>query len=127
MSAISATIRLRSRSAAAAAEIRAGLVASVHDTGEKVVQRAKANLYPGHGYDTGELQGSIHYERDQPTGGTVKVDAPYAGYVELGTVHMAPIPYLRPAMAEAKTDLVEALNIRGRGGRWVAGLGVVEP
>lgn len=48
--------------------------------------------------DTGRLRASI--EASLPEGKTVRVHARanYAGYVELGTRHMAAQPYLSPAL-----------------------------
>lgn len=52
--------------------------------------------------DTGRLRANIHAER---TGeGTVRVtaDAPYAGYVELGTSKQSAHPFLRPALYQRR-------------------------
>lgn len=39
-------------------------------------------------------------------------DAYYGGFVEFGTVHMAPRPYLRPAFDQNKTQAVDAMKSR---------------
>ena len=39
-------------------------------------------------------------------------DAYYGGFVEFGTVHTAPRPYLRPAYDQNKTQAVEAMKSR---------------
>ena len=54
---------------------------------------------------TGRLRASI--EPGDVEGDSVKVwaRAPYAGYVEQGTRHMAPQPYLRPALYRRREAL----------------------
>lgn len=109
-------LRLHERFAEVQAEIRTELAAAVAAAGHDVAEAAKANLYPGHGYDTGTLQASIHFEEDATDGGTLYVDAPYAGYVEFGTRRMAAIPYLTPALAEVPAILVARGKFRLRKG-----------
>lgn len=48
--------------------------------------------------DTGRLFNSIFFEMVSPTKGRVTVNAPYAAYLEDGTVHMAVRPFVRPAV-----------------------------
>ncbi len=53
---------------------------------------------------TGRLRASIRVGPDREAGrtgaaaATIIADAPYAGFVEFGTVRMSPRPYLRPAV-----------------------------
>ncbi len=109
---ISRGVILTSRFAELVPEIRLELVGAVREAGQDLVSAAQANLYPGHGYDTGELHDSIHFDDDQEGGGTLYVDAPYAGYVELGTSKMAPIPFVSPALAALPDNLVEHARLR---------------
>lgn len=48
--------------------------------------------------DTGRLKASIQVEDAGHEKARVHATAPYAGYVELGTRHMAAQPYLRPSL-----------------------------
>lgn len=57
---------------------------------------------------TGRLRNSISYEveRDGDTIiGIVKASAPYAQYVEYGTVKQKPQPFLRPALEKNKHNI----------------------
>ena len=67
-----------------------GLVAERH---------AKENLYPGHGFDTGNLQGSITHATSDVSA-FIGTNVEYAPYVELGTSKMSASPFLRPAVEE---------------------------
>ncbi len=68
------------------------------EEGNAIVVAAQANLYPGHGYETGELHDSIHYDTIDSLHGELHVDAPYAAYVEFGTYKMDARTYLTPAI-----------------------------
>lgn len=77
----------------------------------KVVQTAK-QLVP---VRTGNLRDSIGLAPGTEGGRTgtalvsVVATAPYAGYVEFGTVHMAPRPYMRPALARHKGEAQDGI------------------
>ncbi len=66
--------------------------------GQSIVARAQA-LAP---VRTGQLRASIGFVYNQTTH-TLQIygDAPYAIFVEYGTRHMRPQPYIRPALLEA--------------------------
>lgn len=108
--AISSRLTVNNRIKAKTALIRAALAAAVDDAGLAVAERAR-ELAP---VETGELRDSIHYDRDLPDGGTVRADAPYAAYVELGTVHMAAEPYLTPALMQVTQDFASVAKLRIR-------------
>lgn len=86
---------------------------------EKVAAQARANAP----VDTGELRDSIQvidYNEPGKVGyrvvadarsATGKYHAPYAHMVEFGSVHNQPArPFLFPALAENKDDIVDAVN-----------------
>lgn len=54
---------------------------------------------------TGHLKKSIRKKKVKPGRFTVRVDAFYGIYVEMGTRNMAPQPYLRPAVTFARKEL----------------------
>ena len=54
--------------------------------------------------DTGNLVNSIHNETDEMKS-IVHIDAEYAGYLEYGTINMAPRPYVAPAVELCKQRL----------------------
>lgn len=74
--------------------------------------------------DTGRLKDSIEVSTTRGVARMV-ASAPYAGFVEFGTVRMAPQPYMRPAVAAIRgrfqRELVEVaarrLDTTQRGGR----------
>lgn len=109
-------------------EIASGIPDDVKDTlkaeAEKVADKARANVP----VDTGELRESIHvidYNEPGFVGYRVVADAraepvrgrsdgaPYAHMVEFGSVHNQPArPFLLPALAESKDDILDAVNDR---------------
>lgn len=50
--------------------------------------------------DTGRLRSSITHDSDQ-TGAVIGTNVEYAGFVELGTRHQTPQPYLRPGLTNS--------------------------
>ncbi len=58
--------------------------------------------------DTGSLRGNKTIERDH-NGVTVSWNQEYAGYVELGTVHMSPQPFARPGLEAAEPQFLASL------------------
>jgi len=61
---------------------------------------------------TGQLRNSIDYRVDTSANSvtvTVQAAAPYAGYLEFGTVKMAARPFLRPAFEESKGSILRIL------------------
>ena len=59
-------------------------------------------------FDTGRLHDSIAVV-DRGLATDIVADAPYAGFVEFGTVRMAPRPFLRPAMRKHRKGYRQAL------------------
>lgn len=72
---------------------------ALEEIGMKGENYAKLNLYPGHGFDTGHLQGSITHDKEGLTV-IVGTNVEYAPYVELGTSKRSPITFLAPAIEE---------------------------
>lgn len=60
--------------------------------------------------DTGNLAGSIEVEMDGPLTAVVTVGAEYGPFLEYGTAHIAPRPFLTPAVEEARPGFVEAVK-----------------
>lgn len=53
--------------------------------------------------DTGSLRDSIAYEMDGPSSGVAFADKEYAQFVEYGTIHMGPQPFMTPAGEAARS------------------------
>jgi HK97 gp10 family phage protein len=75
--------------------------------------RSARSLRWGHAYVGGNLRNSIHALPATTSGGVAEVwvlaggeEAPYAKYMEFGTRHAAAHPFLRPALAESKAEIV---------------------
>lgn len=58
--------------------------------------------------DTGFHKGEIKALTDTPGQLTIVAGAPYAGYLEFGTVHMAPRPHMMPAV-DRNLPMLEAV------------------
>lgn len=97
--ALSAEVRLKSRLPLVARLFHARLQATLTATGEDLAAAVRANMYPGHAYETGYMHDHTAWEPTGDLAGQVHVDAPYAGFVEFGTSRMAPRPFLTPALA----------------------------
>ena len=78
--------------------MNAEIEAAVHRLLDQVADDIEADAQRFVPVDTGHLRSTVH--RGPVTGHQVQVhaDAHYAAYVELGTRHMSPQPYLRPAL-----------------------------
>ncbi len=67
-------------------------------TGEAIVAKAKELVH----VDTGQTQASIGYTyRQSDKTLSIHADTPWALFLEMGTRHSRPYPYLRPAIAAA--------------------------
>ena len=78
--------------------------------------RSARSLRWGHGYVGGRLRGSIQAGRPVTSGTDAEVwvtaggqEAPYAKYQEFGTRHNAAHPFLRPALAETRSEVVSRI------------------
>ena len=78
--------------------------------------RSARSLSWGHAYVGGRLRNSIRAIAPQSTGGYTEAwvvaggdDAPYAKYQEFGTRHNAAHPFLRPALAETRGDVISRI------------------
>ena len=78
--------------------------------------RSARSLRWGHGYVGGSLRNSIKATRPRVGGGYAEAwvlaggeEAPYAKYQEFGTRHNAAHPFLRPALAESRADVVSRI------------------
>ncbi len=60
--------------------------------------------------DTGQLKASIYVEQTGETRFAVGASAPYAIFVENGTVHSPSQPFLKPALEFARKDFEAALR-----------------
>lgn len=61
--------------------------------------------------DTGNLAGSFEIEEQQVgLRAVITVGGEYGPHLEFGTVHMAPRPFLTPALEEAAPGFVEAIK-----------------
>lgn len=79
---------------------------AAYEVGERMYDTAY-ELVP---VDTGDLRRSL-YVKQEPDG-TVTVGAAeeYAGYVELGTRHQAPQPYLYPAYMQHRDEVTQIVE-----------------
>lgn len=96
--------RLEAIQAAVGPAAAAGLAA-----GAEQVRKTAMELCPE---DTGSLRGSIFAQGDYgPGGGTVRLGAraPHGTYVEMGTSKMPARPFLYPALAMNRGNLVRAV------------------
>jgi HK97 gp10 family phage protein len=94
-------------------EVVTEIVAGAETVQAKVTEMAKASLYPGHGWITGNLQGSI-----QPGGITITDDnveaiivanADYASFVEFGTSRMGGIAFMTSALLQNMAVFTKAM------------------
>lgn len=68
--------------------------------------------------DTGALRASITAEPEDAETWVVYSDKDYSVFVEFGTIHMAPEPYMRPAVDAVRGSLQAALAaIEGKLGK----------
>lgn len=81
------------RSGAVVAGLAARTVAEARAIAEAVAEEAR-RLAP---VRTGELRDGIH-AAEAPDGADVVSEAPHSVFVEYGTMHMSPQPFLRPAV-----------------------------
>lgn len=68
------------------------------EAGRRIAEDARSRMQPGYFYDSGASKQQTAYHQTSRTEGEVRIGTPYAAYVELGTVHAAPRPVLRPAI-----------------------------
>lgn len=78
--------------------------------------RSARSLRWGHAYVGGRLRGSIRALLPESSGDTAEAwviaggeEAPYAKYMEFGTRHAAAHPFLRPALAESRQEIVSRI------------------
>lgn len=111
---VGGTVSLVNRIPGAAYREPAKFAAVVQETGRDLTDATKANMVPGHAYLSGYMHDHTTWKKTGPLTGMVLVDAPYAGFVENGTVNMEPRPFLRPAIAQHwPRDLYKnAVNLR---------------
>ena len=92
----------------------------IHDNSREVSEAIKSEILNGletcglvaEGYakklapvDTGNLRNSItHYVDDGEPAAYIGTDVEYAPYQELGTIHMAAHPFLKPAVADHENE-----------------------
>ena len=90
-----------SRIPAVTVRVREAASLALRVTADDIVSRTQARMVPGYFYLTGLSKEQTKTEVISETEVHVHIDTPYAGFVELGTVHMAPKPVLLPSIVEA--------------------------
>lgn len=90
---------------AVAAKLAPGVFDEVTEAAAAWVEAEAKRKVP---VDSGDLQRSIGHEK-----GAIFAGEPYAGFVEFGTAHMRPQPYLRPAIDAARGPYRKALGQAG--------------
>jgi len=104
---------LKTRIPAIAAGLRPAVRDGVRQGAEIVVHRAALRVH----VDNGDLRDAIHLERGgggyyvvaggrTPSG----VDVFWGNFVENGTSHSPPYPFLVPALEESRDDVIAAVN-----------------
>lgn len=90
------------------AYVEANAKTAVKASADKMVAEAK-RLAP---VDTGYMKSSIS-SRSVEAGkmAELTVEAPYAGYVEYGTVYMAAQPFLGPAVAKYSNEFFDRVGV----------------
>jgi HK97 gp10 family phage protein len=68
-------------------------------------EEAKRILIPGHGVDTGEMEAGITTRKTGEKSGELVNPTFYGLFLEYGTVHMDPIPHMRPAARKMGKEL----------------------
>lgn len=91
-------------------EIKRAIRSTLREIGERAVRYA-TEIVP---VRTGNLKSSIAYDADDRQV-IIGSDVHYASYVEEGTVHMRPRPYLRPAIVNHLDEYREVIR-RAMGG-----------
>lgn len=91
--------------------IKQAIRSALREIGERAVGYA-TDIVP---VRTGNLKSSIAYDADDRQV-IIGSDVTYASYVEMGTVHMAARPYLRPAMVDHVDEYREVIR-RAMGGQ----------
>ena len=98
--------RLRARLRKLPAVMATAMPQAMSHAGETVAETAR-ELAPRR---TGALRDSIVVARDPVTGqATVEARAPYAAYVEFGTVRRPARPFLGPALAASRSAIIKEL------------------
>lgn len=118
MADVTITVVARSRLDSMAHALDDAMDKVAHDTADFARDAARASMvasgggrvYGGHVASapgrppaiwTGQLFASVHTEHLGPYNYAADASAPYSGYLEYGTRHMAPRPFMRPAARKA--------------------------
>ncbi|MEZ0396834.1 MAG: HK97-gp10 family putative phage morphogenesis protein [Anaerolineales bacterium] len=91
-----------------AAKLPEAVGAIVRKAAFDVEANAKAQLWQGHGVDTGKMKNSITSEFPTQTSAIIAPHTDYAIYVEFGTKRMRAIPFMRPAAEKVAPAFIEA-------------------
>lgn len=78
--------------------LRNNIKKDVMETGQAIVNEARANLIANGSYITGNLHDSIEVKQVGELDVVVGTDVEYAPYVEYGTSRARPYPYWNPAV-----------------------------
>lgn len=95
---VRSTVVMHSRINATRMWTNRALGEAIYATGRDIRDGAKANMIPGHAYDTGYMHDHTVLEPAGPYACRVHVDAWYAAYPELGSSRYAARPFLMPAI-----------------------------
>jgi len=93
-------------------EILDGLQKSLSKVGALVEREAKINVSKSTGHpqvQTGRLRASITHESEQDSV-TIGTNVYYGRYLELGTVHHSPYPWLYPAVESNRGKIIDILK-----------------
>lgn len=88
--------------------------AIVRDTGLAVLKEAQENIKRNKQIKTGHMLGSGHIEPIDRFNLWVVFSADYAGFQELGTIHMRARPFLMPAVEHHRRPYEAAFREIGR-------------
>ena len=94
------------------AEILNSLQKGLEKAGQIVERQARINVSQSSGHpqvQTGRLRSSITHETDSNSV-TIGTNVYYGKYLEHGTAHNPPYPWLFPAVESEKSKIIEALK-----------------
>lgn len=83
-----------------------------HEEAEDILEDARSNLLHNGSYITGNLYDSLYLiDLDLAEDFGVATDVEYAPYVEFGTVHSAPKPYIIPAVEAHRASFINRQTV----------------
>ncbi len=91
-------VTVRSRFPQVASALVTAQQRALAEVGRRIAAEARAHMLPGYFYQSGLSKDQTRYHQVSRTEGEVRIATPYSAFVELGTVHAAARPVLRPAV-----------------------------